>query len=49
MTADNPKGAIDWGTTYGSMGVNAVFNTGFCGSGSASLGSYGHGSYNEVC
>jgi hypothetical protein len=27
---------IDWGTTYGNMGVNAAFNTGFCGSGSAS-------------
>jgi RHS repeat-associated protein len=28
VTADNPKGAIDWGTTYGNMGVNAAFNTG---------------------
>ncbi|WP_353940128.1 RHS repeat-associated core domain-containing protein [Streptomyces sp. HUAS MG91] len=40
VTADNPKGAIDWGTTYGNMSINAGFNTGFCGSGNASLGAY---------
>jgi hypothetical protein len=38
VSVDNPKGAIDWGTTSGNMAVNAGFNTAFCGSGNASLG-----------
>ncbi|MER8073796.1 hypothetical protein ABTZ59_36870 [Streptomyces sp. NPDC094034] len=40
VTAENPGGAIDWGTTYGNMGTNAGLNTAFCSSGSASLGAY---------
>lgn len=35
---DNPKGAINWGATYGNMSVNAGFNAGFCGAGSLSAG-----------
>nr|WP_254705995.1 RHS repeat-associated core domain-containing protein [Streptomyces vilmorinianum] len=35
---DNPKGAINWGATYGNMGINAGFNAGFCGAGSLSAG-----------
>ncbi|WP_326693740.1 RHS repeat domain-containing protein [Streptomyces sp. NBC_01766] len=40
-STDSPGGAIDWGTTYGNMSVNAISNTVFCGSGNASAGSYG--------
>ncbi|MFD7260526.1 RHS repeat-associated core domain-containing protein [Streptomyces sp. NPDC059874] len=32
---------MKWGDSYANMSVNAGFNTMFCGSGSASLGSYG--------
>ncbi|MER7515953.1 RHS repeat-associated core domain-containing protein [Streptomyces sp. NPDC126499] len=42
-TVNNPKGAIDWGATYGNMGLNAAFNTAFCGASNASLGSYAGG------
>ncbi|MGW8945713.1 RHS repeat domain-containing protein [Streptomyces koyangensis] len=37
---EDSKGPVDWGATYGNMSINAGFNTVFCGSGDASLGSY---------
>jgi RHS repeat-associated protein len=44
-----PQTRVDVGTTYGNMRVNAGFNVGFCGAGSASLGAYSVGSYPGVC
>ncbi|WP_432122868.1 RHS repeat domain-containing protein [Streptomyces sp. S1] len=39
-TVSNPKGAVNWGETYGNMGVNAGFNAGFCGAGNLSAGAF---------